>query len=500
MPDFTPDIADFARDVLGKPLYPYQAEMAGAILASIRGGHGRIFTVMMARQSGKNQLSAVIEAYLLAMHTEGTIIKAAPTFNPQIVNSRERLRALLDSCELQERVWSNRTMVGLAPSADPMQVRRHQGPRVAFYSASPQSNVVGATAELLLEIDEAQDVTIEKFNRDFRPMAAVKNATTVLYGTAWSDTTLLAQQRAANLASEEHTGVRCHFEYDWQALATFNPAYRTYVEREIERLGADHLSIQTQYCLRSIDGAGYLLNALQRTLLQGSHAWEDEPGEDAWYIAGMDVAGEARLDPEHSRSGALSGRASPGHARRDSTVITLGRVRYNGLNLPVVEIVHQEWWTGMAHGDQYAATVALVERWNVRTLVIDATGLGAGLASLLATRLGASRVLPFHFTRPSKSHLAYQLLGAINGGRLKLYTPRSAPAQLQAECRQQLCQARYRLPAPDTIDMYVDPADGHDDFLISLALLTEALNTLSQPPAPAVWLRPRKLYQNESRF
>src|ERR1051326_5874503 len=142
------DIAGFARDVLGRPLYPYQAEIAGAILASIRGGHGRIFTVMMARQSGKNQLSAVIEAYLLATEAEGTIIKAAPTFNPQIANSRERLRMLLNSCELQERVWSNRSMVGLAPSADLAQLRRRLGPRVTFYSASPHSNVVGATADL----------------------------------------------------------------------------------------------------------------------------------------------------------------------------------------------------------------------------------------------------------------------------------------------------------------------------------------------------------------
>jgi hypothetical protein len=58
-------IARFARHVLGKPLYPYQCEVANAILDSIEGWRGRIITVMMARQSGKNQLSAVLEAYLL---------------------------------------------------------------------------------------------------------------------------------------------------------------------------------------------------------------------------------------------------------------------------------------------------------------------------------------------------------------------------------------------------------------------------------------------------
>lgn len=79
------DIATFARSVLGKPLYPYQLEVAEAILDSVWNGRGRIFTVMMARQSGKNQLSATLEAYLLYTCSEGTIIKAAPTFSPKFV-------------------------------------------------------------------------------------------------------------------------------------------------------------------------------------------------------------------------------------------------------------------------------------------------------------------------------------------------------------------------------------------------------------------------------
>ncbi len=54
-----------------------------------------------------------------------------------------------------------------------------------FYSASPESNVVGATADLLLEIDEAQDVAREKFDRDFRPMSAVKKLTHLQWRQCW---------------------------------------------------------------------------------------------------------------------------------------------------------------------------------------------------------------------------------------------------------------------------------------------------------------------------
>ncbi len=483
-------ISRFAQYLLGKPLYPYQLEIAEAILDAIDARRGRIFTVMMARQAGKNQLSAILEAYLLASRAAGTIVKAAPTFDPQIMHSRLRLLAMLDNPVQRDLVWQSQGhIVGVAPLAHPEARRNHAGPRVLFLSAAPESNVVGATADLLLEVDEAQDVARDKFDRDFRPMASTTNATTVLYGTAWSDTTLLAQQRACNLAFEQETGERLHFEYDWHILAEQNPAYRTYVEQEIARLGENHIAIQTQYFLRPLSGANYFLTALQRMLLQGIHSWEDEPRDDDCYIAGMDVAGDQRLSS--------AGAGTPS-ARRDSTVITIGRVRYNTLNLPLIEVVHQICWTGLPYLEQYAATVALVEHWGIRALVIDATGQGAGLASLLIDRLGTDRIIPFTFSRPSKSQLAYQLQALISSGRLKLYSS-AAPAHIVQECWQQLQQARYRLPAPNTLDIFVDPAEGHDDFLISLALLAHALNTFTSPACSAL-IPATRIYPGESRF
>lgn len=497
------DIADFAESVLGKALYPYQLEAAQAILTSVLGGHGHIFTVMMSRQSGKNQLSAVLEAFLLDRMPEGTIVKAAPTFRPQITNSRLRLLSLLGGKDvLSSRLWQSQGyIVGLAPKdADPATVRQHIhnriGPRVMFFSAAPVSNVVGATADLLLEIDEAQGVTDEKFDRDFRPMASTKNATTVLYGTAWSDHTLLAHQRAANLELQQRTGLCLHFEYDWHVLAALNPHYRTYVEHEIARLGEDHQTIQTQYLLRPISGADNFLNPLQQSLLRGEHPWEEGPSSDSWYIAGMDIAGEERSTPESASHSQHSQKTS---ASRDSTVITIGRIHFNELNLPCIDVVHHEWWTGKPFPEQLAFTAELVEQWGIRSLVVDATGLGAGLASMLCDRLGDSRVRLFTFSRPSKSRLAYQLLSLLNSGRLKLYAPSQAPSKIVEECWQQLHLARYRYPAPGIIDFYVDPSDGHDDFISSLALLTEAVDSLQRPTISA-FIRPPRLYPGESRF
>jgi hypothetical protein len=58
-------------------------------------------------------------------------------------------------------------------------------------------------------------------------------------------------------------------------------------------------------------------------------------------------------------------------------------------------------------------------------LVIDATGVGAGLSSLLADQLGNGprRVIvePFVSTGKSKSDLGWAFVGLIDGGRIKEY-------------------------------------------------------------------------------
>jgi hypothetical protein len=65
--------------------------------------------------------------------------------------------------------------------------------RCLFFPADPHSNVVGATADLLLECDEAQDVRPAKWSQDLRNMGTSTNVTTALWGTAWTSDTLLAQ-------------------------------------------------------------------------------------------------------------------------------------------------------------------------------------------------------------------------------------------------------------------------------------------------------------------
>jgi hypothetical protein len=116
--------------------------------------------------------------------------------------------------------------------------------------------------------------------------------------------------------------------------------------------------------------------------------------------------------------------------------------------------------------------VDLLKRvWRCRAVVVDATGVGAGVASFL---VGALPLVarPFIFTAASKSALGYSLLAAINGGRLAMYADDGSPESV--EFWGQARRARSTLHENQRLSFYVDPREGHDDLLISAALAVEA--------------------------
>src|SRR5205814_3410680 len=184
-------------------LRPYQLEVAQAVARSVIEGQRLTFTVLFPRQAGKNELSAQLEAFLLHRWSlrGGSLVKAAPTFRPQIVTSRLRLERMLEGRPTRGK-W--RTRLGY--------IVELEAASCTFLSAQPDSHVVGATASLLLEADEAQDIEPEKWDRDLVPMAASGAATRVLYGTPWTEDTLLGREVARNLELERRDGVRRHFE------------------------------------------------------------------------------------------------------------------------------------------------------------------------------------------------------------------------------------------------------------------------------------------------
>jgi len=335
------------------------------------------------------------------------------------------------------------------------------------------ANVVGNTAHLLLEVDEAQDVNEEKYTKEFKPMGSTTNVTNVLYGTTWDASTLLEKMKQNNLELERKDGIKRHFRYDWEEIAKYNPSYRAYVEAERERLGEDHPLFLTQSRLLPVHGGGGFLNAVQKAQLQGTHPRRRGPEAGRIYVAGLDLAGEEESDPADS----LNNRA----AGRDAVVMTVGEVEYSQSSvissqsppplpelttdrckLTTLKIVEHYAWTGKKHPELYPQLIDLIKNvWRCRSVAVDATGCGEPAAAFLRRALG-SRVIPFNFTAPSKTELGFGLLAAINSGGLKMYAADSSPEYREFWHEMERAKGQYR--PGQTLNFYVDPAEGHDDY------------------------------------
>ena len=440
-------------------LRPYQVEVARTVLDSILHGKGLTLSVEIARQGGKNELSAHLEVLLLGLHMAqgGTLVKCSPTFKPQTVISMQRLRDRLEEFGFH---GTYRTEMGYIITLG--------AARQVFLSAEESASVVGHTADVLLEIDESQDVNKEKYTKEFRPMGSSTNVTTIHYGTTWDDSTLLEEVKRTNLELEKKDRIKRHFRYDWQEVAKHNKPYRSFVEAERTRLGENHPLFRTQYSLLPISGGGGLLTRQQIVSMLGTHDRLKQPDAGRIHLAGVDLAGER----EETREQALTAARS----RLDSTVITIAEVdaaqRSNSsLVEPVLRVVEHYHWTGTPHSQLYGQMVSVLRNWNCHRVLIDNTGIGQPVASFLRRELG-SRIVPFTFTQRSKSDMGFELLSLINSGRIRIYKQDGSPEH--RELMLQLEKARCQYRPNQTMNFYVDPQDGHDDFLVSLALLAEA--------------------------
>ncbi len=454
-------------------LRPYQLEIARAVMDSIQKGVGLTFSVEIARQGGKNELSAHLEVLLLTLYMAGggNLIKCSPTFKPQTIISMERLKQRLDDFGFNGIYHAQMGYIVQLGSA-----------KAIFLSAEGSSSVVGHTADILLEIDESQDVDREKYSKEFRPMGSATNVTTILYGTTWDHSTLLEEVKQANLELQRQDGIKRHFRYDWQEVGRHNPDYLSFVKGERDRLGEDHPLFRTQYALLPVTHRGGFLSRQQIALVLGEHQRHSHPQAKGIYIAGVDLAGEH--EQETSLRGALATKQSltdmrlPRFARNDdgqrgdSTVITIAEVDTADSSQPLLKVVEQYQWTGTPHSQLYAQMTEILRNvWNCRRIVVDATGIGQPVASFLRKELGR-RVVPFVFTSKSKSDIGFELLSCINSGRLKLYKQDGSMEYKETLFELERAGARYR--PNQTMNFYVDPKEGHDDFLVSLALVVRA--------------------------
>lgn len=404
------DPLEFISHGSGMKLRCYQMEAARAILNSLLHQTGLTFVVMFPRQSGKNELQAQLEAYLLTLLSKkgGEIVKVSPTWKPQSQNAMRRLEKVLKKNAVTRDRWQKESGY----------IYRVGQARIIFLSGAPESNIVGATASMLLEVDEAQDVLIGKFDKDIAPMAASTNATRIFWGTAWTSRTLLARELRLARSAQEKDGKPRVFTASAERVGAEVPAYARHVEEQVRRLGRSHPMVRTQYFSEEIDAEGGMFPPERTAPMKENRAVIQAPIPGRHYALLVDVAGE-----DEGALDETSGEVSLRNPGRDSTALTVVEVDLRTvadelIRRPTYRAVARRLWTGVKHVKLYAQIKALAEHWQARRVVVDATGVGAGLASFLERAL-PGRVTPFTFTSASKSQLGWDFLGIVDGGRWK---------------------------------------------------------------------------------
>jgi hypothetical protein len=452
----------FCEEASGIRLRGYQQQVAEAIVDSAIRGKGFSFVIIFPRQSGKNELQAQIEAYLLSICSieQAEMVKVSPTWKPQSLNAMRRLGRIISRNLITRDRWRKREgyiyQVGSA--------------MIYFLSGSPTSSIVGATASLLLECDEAQDVAISKWDKEIAPMAASTNATRVFWGTAWTSRTLLARELRATRLEEKKDGIRRTWVLTADQVGAEVPAYKAFVEEQIARLGRNNPLVRTQYFSEEIDSEGGMFPLARRALMLGSHPKQIVPTPGVAYAFTIDVAGQDE--------GAIADLEQLQNPKRDSTVLTIFELDIprddHMISKPTYKVITRFAWIGVKHSSLYTKIINLADLWHPVKLIIDATDVGAGLAGFLMDKLG-SRVLPFEFSSASKSDLGWAFLSVIETGRFKEYSPMDSEFDRQLEyCQYEIVEGPGKLMRWSVPDGTRDVATGdlvHDDYVLSAALI-----------------------------
>jgi hypothetical protein len=476
------DITPFSNLILQRPLRPYQVEPLHAILDSVLFRRGLEFLLIFPRQSGKNEAVAQLLVYLLNVYQRhgGNVVYGATAsgIGLGIQRLEQRLENSWNTGLWRIRAKPDRRILGRAS--------------VVFLSSHPNAFARGQTAHHLLVVDETQDQVASHVEAVFTPMRAAHNATAVYIGTVRTTSDFLWQKKLELERDQDRDGLRRVFLVDPAQVTAENPAYGQFLKAQVRRYGRHHPIVASEYFLEPLDGTGGLFDARRRALMRGDHARQHQPETGRLYVATLDLAGqdEAATDP-------IAQLARPG---RDYTVATIFKVTYPppgayapGPTYQALDVLVDH---GSRHFEDHPGRPALVQRllawlqhWQIAHLVADASGVGQGVVSWLATALGPRTVTGYDFAGPGKkAALGSLFLSLVETGRFKYWGNDAGEVgsdgwwfwrQVEA-CAYEVPpegrfdrDLRWEVPPTHRTDTPAGPQPTHDDRLLSAALIAE---------------------------
>jgi hypothetical protein len=460
--------------------YPWQLEalkgLEGVICAAydkrLPVKAGIELVLIAARQAGKNEVNARLEARMLSLFSKHQrlteIVKCAPTRHPQLLISKNRLKEVCASAFFRDIV---------KPEWSEWYICKAGNAKLMLLSADEGANSVGHTASLYCSADESQDISPEKYEKDFRPMTTSTGAPHLFSGTEWSEDSLLHQARLRAEEQQRKLGIRLVYVYPWWRVAEYNEAYGAQVQALIERMTDKHPLILSQYCCQIISQSGNMFDAADIGNALGMYSRREGAEFGRVYVAGVDFCA-ARDQDEHEIS-----KSELARKKRDSTVATVAECTfqhnpYDNSKMPVMRIVDH---LCMAGQDPMVTINRLddflFKKWNCASVVLDANGVGDGPSEMIRLR-HPRQCKSFITGYASKSNMGHELIGMLKSGRMQMYRDDGSEDFRQwmlqfKECRrfETRGDGMMKWGAPTT---KLHGEDVHDDYVLSAGYCYQA--------------------------
>lgn len=466
----------FSAEAGGITLRPYQSPAIRAVVDSVRHRWGDTIVWMFSRQSGKDEGLAVLVTYLLSLFQQvgGDVIMFNPTYKPQTVRAKWRLKVRLETNLLTRKRWRREEgfiyRLGLA--------------RAILLSAQKRANVVGETAGLLLVANEAQDIDAGKWDEEIAPMGAANNATTLMLGTRWTSDTLLEREYKSALQLQEQTGRQLVFIVDANEVRKHIAAYGRHVDARVRKLGRDHPLIRTQYFNETIDAQAGMFPPTRRALMLGDRPGAEKPQPGHIYLFQLDVAGQ-----DEAKLAGQDYLLNPGRDVVSLTITDVDLSSLTDLDAPTYRAINRLSWIGESHRKIFGQLKSLLAAWRPAYLLMDATGVGEGLYGFTRPHYGEDRVIGIKYNATIKSEIGYKFLAVINSGRFRDCCTTKTIESQYAACRSEIQPGPARLMRWGVPEGYRDPTTGelvHDDVVMSDSLCALADDLPWVMPVPAV--------------
>ena len=482
--DLTEKIMMFGKALTGIPLYGYQEQFCYRVIFAVITFENEVLTALWSRQSGKSESMAfVIDTLMVILPAISSYYKEFKQFERgfkiglyapqqlQVDTTYERAMDRLSS-ENAELILEDPGIDTGLTSAKYLGLTN--GSSTTGQVASKSSKIESKTYHLII-LEESQDMDDFVVQKSIEPMTSATGGTILKVGTTgtvknhfWSE---IQDNRKKNRLQKDPR-LFYHFEFDYLKVIEYKRkqyevdgnAFHLHYEKDVlkkrSKWGSDSDAFKLGYGLIwPLESGMFITDAAFDKICNKKLGIPNEIQDDWLVAAGLDFGKD-----------------------NDSTVLTLCRVFYPEEEYttepPTKQIIGWLEISLDSYDSQHYDILDALIAYNVQILYCDYTGVGKGPTDRLMAACGDSvMIVPYTFSKPSKSDMYLALDTDIRAGRLVV------PANKVVREKKEFINFETQLKGLqkwfDGGYMVCSHGSGmgeHDDYPDSLALMTMAGN------------------------